>query len=484
MAALGRCLTRLSVLLSATAATSTAIAQLATAESTTPSAARSNVRPLRLEEVLNSVERVHPLLIAASRDVDAAAAEALSAEGGFDPSWKTKATARPVGYYDGLTLDSAVEQPTALWGITPFAGYRLGLNDFPIYDEKYRTLRYGELRAGVNIPVWRNGPIDRRRATLRKAELGNELADLSYTQQAIELRRAASYRYWAWVAAGHKLEIGETLLRNVESRQSALAARVGSGDLPAIDEADNARALEQRRAQLALAARSLEQTAIELSLFHRDKSGEPSIPLREQLPSDWPTFEGEVRHASVSESKALRQRPEPKRLDVQQQQYDVELSYTENQKAPGVDVQVMGSRDFGPAIPERPDLSKPVLELGLLIDIPLLNRVNDGRARALRALLERTAQQQRLATDRVVADVRDALSAIKRSEERITSTGREVELALLLERAERDRFDAGDSQLLIVNLREQQTAEAELREVDAQLDYQRALADLKAACGE
>jgi outer membrane protein TolC len=57
-------------------------------------------------------------------------------------------------------------------------------------------------------------------------------------------------------------------------------------------------------------------------------------------------------------------------------------------------------------------------------------------------------------------------------------------LALELERAERARFDAGDSQLLIVNLREQQTAEAELREVDAMLDYHRASADLKAACGQ
>jgi outer membrane protein, heavy metal efflux system len=442
------------------------------------------ISPLRLEDVLGSVERAHPLLMAASRDVEIAAAETQSAQGGFDISWKTKGTARPIGYYDALTVDSLVEQPTGLWGITPVAGYRLGINDFPIYDEKYRTLRYGELRAGVNIPVWRNGPIDRRRATLQKAELGNELAALSYVQQGIELRRAASYRYWAWVAAGQKLKIGETLVQNVESRQAALAARVLSGDLPAIDEADNARAMEQRYAQLAMASRSLDQASIELSLFYRDGNGEPKVPEPEQLPSSWPTVARVAKSSSVALSTALTRRPEPKRLDLQQRQYDVELTYTENQRAPAIDVQVMGSRDFGPSQPDRPDLSKTVLELGVLVDIPLQNRVNDGRARALRALLERTSQQRRLASDRVVADVRDALSAIQRSEDRIASTRREVELALELERAERARFDAGDSQLLIVNLREQQTAEAELREVDAMLDYHRASADLKAACGQ
>lgn len=441
-------------------------------------------RELRLEHVLRSVERTHPQLVAASRDIDAAAADALSAQGGFDTSWKTKGTAQPLGYYDGATVDSLVEQPTALWGITPFAGYRLGVNDFPIYDEKYRTLGLGEIRAGVNVPLWRNGPIDRPRATLRKAELGNDLAGLSFVQQRIELRRVASYRYWGWVAAGHKRAIAEVLLRNAESRQAALAARVHSGDLPAIDETDNARALEQRRAQLALAMRSLEQAAIELSLFYRDERGEPMLAAPEQLPQAWPALGGISPDPSAAVTRALRQRPEPKRLDVQRRQYDVELAYTENQRAPAVDVRVMGSRDFGPSLPERPDLSEPVLEVGVLVDIPLQNRVNEGRARALRALVARTSEQRRLASDRVVADVRDALSAIERSAERISSTQREVELALQLERAERERFDAGDSQLLIVNLREQQTAEAELREVDALLDYRRAQADLEAARGE
>jgi len=59
-----------------------------------------------------------------------------------------------------------------------------------------------------------------------------------------------------------------------------------------------------------------------------------------------------------------------------------------------------------------------------------------------------------------------------------------VRLAEELEEAERTRYAQGDSQLLIVNLREQQTAEAELRAIDARLDHQRAIADLRAARGD
>jgi outer membrane protein TolC len=98
--------------------------------------------------------------------------------------------------------------------------------------------------------------------------------------------------------------------------------------------------------------------------------------------------------------------------------------------------------------------------------------------------MSRLNHQQEFARDRIDADVRDAHSGIRRARERIEAARREVKLAVDLENAERYRFDQGDSHLLIVNIREQQTAEAELREVEALLDYHRAAADLKAARGE
>lgn len=443
----------------------------------------TSVAPLTLGEVLRSTHKAHPLLLAADLDREAAKGETLAAEGGFDASWKTRGTARPVGYYDNLTVDSVIEKPTSLWGVSTFAGWRLGVEEFPIYDEKLRTLEYGQWRAGVNVPVLRNGPIDRRRASLARAELAQRMAQLSFEQQRIELERLASHRYWAWVAAGRKLEVAEALLDNVEARQAAVAARVKTGDLPNIEEADNARALEQRHAQVALASRSLEQTAIELSLFLRDERSAPRVPRRDELPRDWPDAQEQL-NPSADIQEGLQQRPEPKRLLLQREQHGVELEFTENQLIPGLDLQVVGARNFGAPIPERPDLKEPVLEVSVLLDVPLQNRMNEGRASALRAQIERTQLQQRFASERVVAEIKDAYSAVDWAKQRIAAIHREVQLALDLEAAERERFSAGDSQLLIVNLREQQTAEARLREVDALFDYHRALADLRAARGD
>ena len=70
--------------------------------------------PLDLNTVLASVERHHPLVAAAERDRDIAAAELRAAEGSFDPQWRTRAAVTPVGYYNPLTLDTAIVQPTQI----------------------------------------------------------------------------------------------------------------------------------------------------------------------------------------------------------------------------------------------------------------------------------------------------------------------------------------------------------------------------------
>ena len=475
---IGRSLLCFSLLASATLAWS----QHALADDSTGAVAV----PLELPEVLASAERAFPLLKAAELERVIAGADLRSAEGGFDVAWKTRGTITPVGYYDSTRAETVLEVPTAVWGTSVFGGWRIGRGSFPVYEGKQETLDYGELRAGINVPLWRNGPVDRRRANIGKAELALEVASLTVAQQRIEVMRAASTRYWAWLAAGRRVAIAKALLKIVTERDAGLTFRVERGDLPAYERDDNRRAIEQRTAQLAVAERGLEQAAIELSLFSRDAAGRPRLPAAPRLPSELPGPPAAPPARAVGEdlTTALLRRPDARRLDVQLKQTRIELDWAKNQLALGADLQLAGSQDLGPARASRPDLSKPVFEATLLLDVPLQTRTARGRVDAATATARRLEQQRSFAEDRIAADVRDAHSALRVSQLRIESTRREVALARQLEDGERTRFDQGDSHLLIVNLREQQTAEAELREVDALFDYQRAVVDLRAARGE
>ena len=439
---------------------------------------------LTLPHVLAVVERSFPLLRAAELDQAVAEAELVSAEGGFDTSWKTKSTWLPAGYYNSARVESVVEMPTAIWGATPFVGWRYGRGEFPSYDAKSQTLEYGEVRAGVDIPLLRNGQTDRRRAALGRSLIARELSTLNLQAQRVEIVRLASLRYWTWVAAGQRLSIARELLRLANDRDSALAERIEQGDLPAFERLDNARAIEQRKAQLAVAQRGVEQAAIDLSLMLRNEAGQPIVPAQQRLPDALPEPQTQSQPLTDQLALAKENRVEPKRFALQADSQEIERAFAKNQLLPGLDLQIAGSTDMGRAMSSRPDLSQPVLELSLFVDVPLQARVMRGRVRAAEAQANRSRLQLDYAHDTIASEVQDAFSALRVSYERIEAARNEVAAARQLEEGERIRFEHGDSQLLIVNLREQQTAEARLREVEALLDHQRAHVMLKAARGE
>lgn len=441
-------------------------------------AAGASAQPLELAAVLRSVEAHFPLVTAAERDRDVADADLLSAEGAFDPQWRTRASAGPLGYYQPLVLDTAFTQPTTLWGTRFFVGYRFGrglsYTGLPIYDGKLETNGLGELRAGFSIPLWRNGPIDRARASVRRAEIGRTVASLGAAQARLEAARSATVAYWEWVAAGRRAEVARSLLALAEARDAGLATRVARGDLPPFERTDNARAILQRRGLVVSARRALERASITLSLYLRDARGEPSLPEASRLPAALPEPVNLPDGCAARQARAAAaRRPEVRRLEAQRAQQEIERQLAENQRRPAIDLVVALSQDIGDGPQSR---RPPVLEAGLVLDIPLRNRAADGRARAATATAARIDAQARMARDRATADLRDAASAMEAARQRWSVARAEVGLAATLATQERARLTLGEGTLLVLNLREQAEAEASVREVDALAEFQRALA--------
>jgi outer membrane protein TolC len=441
--------------------------------------ASASPEPLSLEAVLEAVERHYPTIEAARRDADAAGAELLAAQGGFDPALRARAVSTPLSGYPYTRVESTLEQPTPVWGANLFAGWRYGGGEIPVYYGQYETNTLGEVRAGVSVPLWRNGPIDRRRANITRAELGTDAAAHAVTQSRLESARAATQRYWDWVAAGRRHAIAVSLWQLAKERDAQLEARVRGGDLAAYEQVDNQRALVQREGQVVAAERLLQQNALELSLFLRDAEGEPVVPQAEWLPAGFPEpVPAPQAVGPVELESVMARRPDVLRLEASRAQQQVEERLARNQRAPAVDVTVAASKDLGAGSPKR---DKPELEVGLLLDVPTLNRGAVGRARQVEAGVARLEAQLRLQRDRVRTEVRDALSALEAARLRVEVARRELRLAREMEQAERTRLELGESTLLFVNLREQTAAEAAVREVDALGDYHKAVASLRAA---
>jgi outer membrane protein, heavy metal efflux system len=437
-------------------------------------------RTVDLASVLATLDERHPLLQSAAEERRIAEGDVQSADGAFDVTWRSRGSAVALGYYQAGRIDTVVEVPTEWWGLTMFAGYRWGSDTFADYEGKLPTNEYGEVRAGAMIPFWRNGPTDRRRANLWRAEVGTGLAELSVAERQIELARITTIRYWEWVGAGQRLRVSRTVLDVALDRDLQISVRALTGDLPEIERIENARAILQRRQQVVAAERSLAQAAFELSLYYRTSEGQPILLTETELPTGMPdpVPVGEVDREIITE--ALGRRPEITRLRGIRDQALIEREWAGNQRAPAIDLSVMGSQDLGPGSETRNPFE---LEVSLFLDIPIERNVADGRVKAAEGQIARAEAQARFATEQISTQVRDATNAVTLAEQRHKLAVAEVDVARQLERAERERFDLGDSSLLIVNLREQTALEAAVREVDALVDYHRSRATLEAATG-
>jgi outer membrane protein TolC len=442
----------------------------------------ANAATLELPEVLESVKRHHPLLLAALSDRDIAEADVLAAQGRFDTTIRSRFDSDSLGYYSNRRVDTWVEQPLAWNGMSVYGGYRLGEGSFAPYDGKLDTRSIGEWRSGIRLPLLRDREIDSRRGELARARIGRTLARYSIDQQRLILVQAAIARYWNWVAAGRRLTVARDSLTVAEARQRLLEDSVKEGQLPAIEAVDNRRAILQRQSGVIDAERTFQQASIELSLYLRDSSGQPldagaeRLPLRFPDPQPYPNNRWEL-----DLTEALTRRPEVNRLRAQKDQNSIDLALARNAAKPAVDVLTSFTSDRGssPTVRRGPE----ELKAGLAFEFPFQNRSARGKEDAALAKQRQFEQRESFLRDQIATELRDALSAAQAAHQRVRVLGEEVVANRQLEEAERVRFQLGEGTLFLLNLREQGTLDALMREAAAQAEYERARAGYEYATG-
>ncbi len=439
---------------------------------------------LAFEDVLSSVEEQFPLVIAALQEFDIARAKLLSAEGGFDLRIKGDGQISPQGFYETEDAKLVFEQPTTAWGATVFGGYKRGTGDFPVWEGGLKTREDGEFSAGVRLPLLQGRTIDPRRVALWKARVGQVQADPIVLEKRLEATVKAANSYWKWVASGQKLLIARRLLALADSRQDGIAISVSEGQLPELAITDNQRLVVERRSIVIRAERALQQAAIALSLFWRNANGEPVIAAEEQLPLALPTPKDPsllIRDTDVD--LAIRNRPELLSLELEVTQLELDRQLAENYLLPKLDVAVAGSKDFGDRVSTPDDKGPFELDVLLNFDVPIQRRGASGKLRAIEAKTVQVERKLQFARESIVAEVQDGQSAVLLTWRRLALLRENAALAAQLEEAERVFLAEGESDLLRVNLREQQTASAASKLVDVIAEHFQAIADYRASLG-
>jgi outer membrane protein TolC len=317
------------------------------------------------------------------------------------------------------------------------------------------------------------------------------MATTALNSQRIEIERLATLRYWDWVAAGKKLAIAQGMLQIAEVRDEALSHRVKHGEVSNFDRKDNLRTIIQRKSAAVAAERFLQKTALELSLFYRTEDGTPIVAGAESVPSHFPEIMSSkpVDAASISQvvPDSIQRNPDIQRIQANLEQMDIELQVSRNQILPKLDLKLGAFSDLGIANVSKfliPTEYPYEFKISLSFELPLFMRAAEGRFAANSANLEKLNTQLGLQRDRIRMTIIDTGQVIIQAIKRVEYAKQEHALSQELEEGERTRFIHGDSNLLFVNIREQNTREAALREIDSVLEYFRAKAEYRAATAE
>ena len=424
-----------------------------------------------IDQLIDSMLHYHPYVLAIDEGNYQAAAELEIARSRFDPVVEQKTTSRLSGYYDGTNLTQRFSNPIENFNGEVFTEYRISEGDFPSYEGGYETLSGGEASVGVALSLLQNREIDKRRTELKNAGL----ASSQWQALAASLKNEFIYKgvseYIAWYESAQQVLAVEELLKAAAERESALTIRVEKGDVASIVLTEFRANILQQRLLLAELKQKRDAHAQMLMYYWRSPEG-TMLAINENQPPDqlnWPFWVGDGQLVTLR--KALSQHPELDVMRLEQQVVENKVELSKNALLPKLDLKASVARDLG-AGPTSLDGTET--KLGLAFSYPLGNR----KAKAEQAQLlskKRELEHKLTSTQQAIAQrFEQALVYWLQAKDISTLQSENAALANTLAKVEKTRFDAGDSDMFVLNARAQNEIKARIKAIKAKVDLLKA----------
>jgi len=430
--------------------------------------------PTTLQQVVASTVSNFPRILAAREDIRGKQAYALAAEGVFDPRIEGSAGWNN-GYYQGQSGDAGFMQTLPYMNTRVFGGYRLSGGDYPEYQGNLLTRDLGEIRLGFSVSLLRDRDIDERRAGVTSSQLDVVVGQQQLALEQIRVLQDAFVTYSQWLLAWRLHDAYEDLLEVGITRGEALQSSVSAGDVAEILLVENQQAVLQRSALVTDAQRQIDMVAEQLSLYFRDQEGNrlypqysPALELPEENPEDFST------PVPVLVESVVERRPEIAQVKIAQQQAGLKLKLAENLQKPKLDLSIYNARDFGSG---NPNLAGNDTVADVSFSYPLRTREARGKAIAAQAEIDSLEYQKQLLSEQVEVGIRRAMVNLDATRQLEEYAIEELAMSTRLAEAEDQRFNAGLSDFFLLNVRERQMAEAQLKRWQAHLAHQIALAE-------
>ena len=422
-----------------------------------------------LETVLASTRTHSPAILSSLQSIEAESQTLQQDKGAFDTQLNANINKRTRGFFDGEYLDARIEKPLPFFNSKVYGGYRLSAGTLPSYEGK-QSAAEGEPILGLSFSLLRNRDIDKNRLKIKNQKLQTSLSRAELRSIQLELQKQASIAYWTWIASGEALTVYRNLHKIAIQRNGALSVRFKNGDLAKIYLDENRRSIYKRQADILRAEQGLLQASLNLSLFLRNKEGHPLVPGVQDLPKValLSTIK-ELKPRMADMEKIATRHPVLNTYQMEIKKQENKRSFAKNRRLPKLDLNVEASRDQ----------DQEEHRVSLSLNIPLEQKKIRGQIGQANSEIQSLKYKYQLAFEKLRVKLRGLVQEMHTLKRVVQNLLDEVSIAKKLEKAEFDRFMSGASDFFLVTLREQNTADAQLRYIKTLLELHKAKAYYK-----
>lgn len=445
-----------------------------------PANAQDNI--LTWEEYYQQILAYHPVVVNANINLDLAGQELRFARGFFDPmligDYKQKQFSEK-DYYRLLTTKVSVP----LWIGELEAGYYQNEGEF--LNPENLLPRNGQSFVGVSIPLAQGLLIDERRSTLRQARYLTDIAEAERLSMINKLLLSATKDYWNWYFAYQRYRFVQEAYRLAEIRYEAVKLSVITGDQAPIDSVEAKISLQNRDIELQQSAIELKNARL-IASNHLWGEGETPLEILETtLPDDFDLarWSANLPQAEALVAQAEEQHPDLRKIIFKNRQLDVERSLQVNKLAPKINLQYHLLSEPQAVSGDQYGWSTQNYMLGLKVAFPLFLRQERGKLQLVR-LKQVQLEQENLQTRReIINTVLAQYNLLNNIAELIGLQESMVNNYQQLLRGEQLRFENGESSIFLINVRETQLLDSQVKLVKLHSDYGKARAELNQAVG-
>lgn len=448
-----------------------------------------SVRALPFDEFYRAVAANHPVARQASLVREQAREELQIARGAFDPTLSATVDRKERSaslYYNYAEAELKIPTPI---GSDIKLGYERALGQ-RIANDRYTgplTGNSGILKLGFSVPLGQRLITDERRNAIAQARALQEVAEADRVSALNKLLLSAAKDYARWYEAHRRRLVQREGLSLAEFRLRAIRARVLRGESAAIDTIEASLEVQRRD----VARREAEQLYYASSQAVANYLWDERQNPLDLAPGVVPTVLG-LRAEKVDSTRlpawlelAARQHPEVRKIAGRVDQAAAQRLFAMQQVLPFAELSLNSVSDRG----EFGDLARRAsfqdnYVVGGTVRTPLLFMRERGRYSIADQRLETQELERSRLRREVALDVRVAVNDLATMFAVLELQREAVRLSRLLLTGEQRRFEAGESSLLVVNLRERLVLEEELKLAATEAKYASTRAELAVAIGE